>query len=194
MRRRRLLALYVLSRRVQTKILSLIACRGFARFGARSAIEPPLRVVGASRVSVGDDVFIGSGSWLQVIDAETGSGVAIEIGDGCEISGGLVISSAEKVVIGRKVLIAKNVYIADHRHAFGDPDHAILDQGIEGVAVVEICDGAWIGQGVVVGPGVRIGRGAVVGANAVVLDDVPDRAVAAGVPARIIRHIDDAAL
>ena len=91
------------------------------------------------------------------------------------------------------MLIAKNVYIADHRHAFGDPDRAILDQGIEGVAGVEVCDGAWIGQGVVVGPGVRIGRGAVVGANAVVLDDVPDRAVAAGVPARVIRHIDNAA-
>ena len=102
MRRRRLLALYLLSRRVQTKILSLIAGRGFARFGARSAIEPPLRIVGAFRVSVGDDVFIGSGSWLQVVDADTGSDVAIEIGDGCEISGGLVISSAEKVVIGRR--------------------------------------------------------------------------------------------
>lgn len=188
---RRLLDLYVLSRKFRTKLMSFLVCRGFAHFGARSSIEPPLRVIGASRVSVGDDVFIGAGSWLQVLDAGTSSDIAIEIGDGCEISGGLVISSAEKVVIGCKVLIAKNVYIADHRHAFGDPGRAILDQGIEGLSRVEICDGAWLGQGVFVGPGVRIGRGSVVGANAVVLEDVPDRVVAVGVPARVVRNIDD---
>lgn len=46
-------------------------------------------------------------------------------------------------------------------------------------------DGALITAGAkIIGP-VRIGRGAVVGANAVVLDDVPDRHLAVGVPARI---------
>jgi acetyltransferase-like isoleucine patch superfamily enzyme len=44
-----------------------------------------------------------------------------------------------------------------------------------------------------VGPGVRIGRGAVIGANSVVLTDVPDRAVAVGAPARVVRMIDEPA-
>ena len=57
---------------------------------------------------------------------------------------------------------------------------------------MEVGDGAWLGHGVFVGPGVRIGRGSVIGANAVVLEDVPDRAIAVGVPARTIRSIDDA--
>jgi acetyltransferase-like isoleucine patch superfamily enzyme len=81
------------------------------------------------------------------------------------------------------------VYVADHSHAFADTTRAVLDQGIDRVAPVEIGDGAWLGENVVVGPGVRIGRGAVVGANSVVLDDVPDHSVAVGAPARVVRTL-----
>lgn len=187
-----LLDLYVAARDVHAKLLSFSARREFARFGARSIVEPPLRVSGASRIAVGADVFVGAGSWLQVVRPGSSEGIAIEIGDGCELSGRVVISAVERIVIGRKVLIAPNVYIADHRHAFQDGDRAILDQGVEGVSPVEIGEGAWLGHGVFVGPGVRIGSGSVVGANAVVLEDVPDRAIAVGVPAKVIRSIEDA--
>ena len=47
--------------------------------------------------------------------------------------------------------------------------------------------GTWLGIGVVVLPGVTIGQGCVVGANAVVTSDLPDYAIAAGVPARVLR-------
>lgn len=46
----------------------------------------------------------------------------------------------------------------------------------------------WIGHGAVVLPGVTVGTGAVVGAGAVVSHDVPPFAIAAGVPARILRY------
>lgn len=46
----------------------------------------------------------------------------------------------------------------------------------------------WIGHGAVVLPGVSIGTGAAVGAGAVVSKDVPDFAVVAGVPAKVIRY------
>ena len=67
----------------------------------------------------------------------------------------------------------------------------MMDQGIASVAPVVIREGAWLGQGVVVCPGVTIGRNAVIGANSVVRHDVPDRCVAAGVPARVIRKIGE---
>ena len=38
-------------------------------------------------------------------------------------------------------------------------------------------------------PGVSIGEGSVIGANAVVTHSIPDRCVAAGVPARVIKTI-----
>jgi acetyltransferase-like isoleucine patch superfamily enzyme len=53
---------------------------------------------------------------------------------------------------------------------------------------VVIEDDADLGVGAIVLPGVRIGRGAQVGAGAVVTKDVPDYAVVAGVPARVVRE------
>lgn len=48
-------------------------------------------------------------------------------------------------------------------------------------------DGAWLGVGVIVLGGVRIGAGAVIGAGSVVTQDVPDGAIAVGVPARVVK-------
>lgn len=189
MRRPRFIDLYRFARRAEAKAFSLAAARSFGHFGSRSVIEPPLRVWGEDRISIGDDVFVGAGSWLQAFDTESAS---IEIGDGTSIAGNCVFSAAVSIHVGKKVLFARNVYIADHMHAFESASFAVLDQGIQRRGPVDIGDGAWLGQNVVVGPGVRIGRGAVIGANSVVLTDVPDRAVAVGAPARVIRALDEA--
>lgn len=174
--------------RARAKGFSVLAGGAFASFGRRSVIEPPVRLSGEGRIAVGDDVFVGAGSWLQVLDGPD-RGVAIEIGDGTSIVGGCVLSAAASVRLGRKVLFARNVYVSDHSHEYRELGTAVLDQGIRDVAPVEIGDGAWLGQNVVVCPGVRIGRGAVIGANSVVLADVPDYAVAVGAPARVVREL-----
>jgi acetyltransferase-like isoleucine patch superfamily enzyme len=173
-------------RRAVAKSFSLLASGGFAQFGRRTVLEPPIRLSGEGSMRIGDDVYVGAGSWLQVLDGSEAT-VALEIGDGTNIVGACVISAARSVRVGRHVLMARNVYIADHMHGFEDQALPVIKQGIDRVRAVEICDGAWLGENVVIGPGVRIGVGAVVGANAVVLSDVPDYAVAAGVPARLIR-------
>lgn len=184
------LAAYRLQARLRSKAFSLGARRAFASFGKHSVIEVPVRLSGERRIALGSDVYVGAGSWLQVLGQ--GNGIAIEIGDGTSIAGSCVISAAVSVTLGTKVLLARNVYIADHSHGFNAPGAAILDQGIDRLAPVLIGDGAWLGQNVVVGPGVTIGAGAVIGANAVVLEDVPERAVAVGAPARIVRLLDTA--
>jgi len=63
----------------------------------------------------------------------------------------------------------------------------ILDAPVE-LAPVVIEDHVDLGVGCIVLPGVRIGRGAQIGAGAVVAGDVPAYAVAAGVPARVLRE------
>lgn len=178
---------YRFARRAEAKLFSLAVRSSFARFGSRSVIEPPLRVWGEDRISVGDDVFVGAGSWLQAFDAESAS---IEIGDGTSIAGSCVLSAAVSIRLGKRVLLARNVYVADHMHEFERASFAVLDQGVSRRGPVEIGDGAWLGQNVVIGPGVRVGRGAVVGANSVVLVDIPNRAVAVGAPARVVRLLD----
>jgi acetyltransferase-like isoleucine patch superfamily enzyme len=183
------LGLYRSWARLREKTFSLAVGPAFADFGHRSVIQPPVRLAGEARIVLGSDVFIGAGSWLQVLDGYS-SGQAIEIGDGTSVAGACTLSAAVSVRLGRRVLLARNVYIADHSHAFADPQRPVADQGIDRIAAVEIADGAWLGQNVVVCPGVRIGRGAVIGAGSVVLHDVPDRAVAVGAPARVVRMLD----
>jgi acetyltransferase-like isoleucine patch superfamily enzyme len=185
------LGAYRLAVRVRAKAFSVLSAGAFESFGAQSVLQPPIRVAGEHRIAVGTGVFVGAGAWLQVLAGPDGGEGRIELGDGTSLAGGCVLSSAAEVRLGRRVLFARNVYVADHRHAFADGTRAVLDQGIEQVAPVSIGDGAWLGENVVVGPGVTIGRGAVIGANAVVLGDVPERAVAVGAPARVVRQLDD---
>jgi acetyltransferase-like isoleucine patch superfamily enzyme len=54
---------------------------------------------------------------------------------------------------------------------------------------VRIGAGSWLGHGTVVLPGTTIGRHVVIGANSVVRGDVPDFCIAAGNPAKVIRHL-----
>ncbi len=174
--------------RLKTRAFSVL-CRGsFRRFGGRSVIVPPLRVSGERWIEVGAGVTIGADCWLQVLSVgRVGEDGALRIGDGTSIAGSCTVSVARSVDIGKRVLIAGNVYISDHRHSFDDPVVPIADQGIADIRPVKIGDGAWLGRNVVVCPGVTIGRHAVVGANSVVKHDVPDYAVAAGAPARVVR-------
>lgn len=181
------LRLCALWQRASRKGFSRLAAAAFAEFGRGSTLERPIRLAGTESIAIGDDVFIGAGSWLQTLGDP--AHVVLEIGDGTEMAGNCTVSAAQFVKIGKRVLIARNVYISDHVHAFDDPSRAIIDQGITGLAAVVIGDGAWLGENVVVCPGVRIGAGAVIGANAVVRSDVPDHTLAAGVPARIIRDL-----
>ncbi len=59
---------------------------------------------------------------------------------------------------------------------------------------VEIGSDVWIGTRVIIRGGVKIGNGAVVAAGAVVTKDVPDYAVVAGVPARVLKYRFDQSL
>ena len=185
-----MLDLYAAWSRFRNKIFSLLAARSFASFGARSVLQLPVRVLNPGRIAIGDGVFVGAGSWLQVLDDETTEGpvAAIEVGAGTSIAGNCTLSAAHLVRLGERVLLARGVYIADHGHRF-DGAEAILDQGIADIRPIVIGDGAWLGQNAVVMPGVTIGAGAVIGANAVVTRDVPERTVAVGAPARVVRTI-----
>ena len=132
---------------------------------------------------------MGAGAWLQVLDGDSDD-VAIVIGDDSTFAGGCVLSAASSIRLGRDVGLARNVYVADHTHGYDDPTRSVDDQGITQIQPVEIGDHAWLGENAFVLPGVTIGKHAVVSANSVVTRDVPDYAVVAGQPARVVRRFD----
>lgn len=49
----------------------------------------------------------------------------------------------------------------------------------------------WIGEGVLVIPGVKIGYGSIVGAHSVVTNNLPEKCMAVGSPAKVIKYYDD---
>jgi len=94
--------------------------------------------------------------------------------------------------VGAHALLAAQVYLVGGGHAFEASDAAVVDQPRTSRGI-QLGDNVWLGAGAKVLDGVRIGTDVVVGAGAVVNADLPDGAIAAGVPARILRSRGDAA-
>lgn len=90
------------------------------------------------------------------------------------------------VHLQKDVLLAAGVHIPSggRTHFADDPTVPIRDQGGER-RMVTVGEGAWIGSAAVVLA--DVGKGTIVGAGAVVTKPLPDFAIAAGVPARVIR-------
>lgn len=91
------------------------------------------------------------------------------------------------LTVGSDVLIAGHCTLIPANHRFDALNVPIAGQGTSARGIV-VGDDVWIGSGVRILDGVTIGRGAVVAAGAVVTASVPPLAVAAGVPAQIVRY------
>ena len=90
------------------------------------------------------------------------------------------------ITIGDGSLIGHSAIITTLNHDFSEEHRSSMHP-----APVVIGDNVWLGARVTIVPGVTIGDGAIIGAGAVVTKDIPSRAVAAGVPARVIRMLDE---
>ena len=185
------LLIYRAKIRVEAKLFSISVKYAFHEFGRGSVLMLPIRLSGERRIVIGEEVYIGAGSWLQAIPDGMNTSPSLMIGNGTNVAGYCVLSAVRSVILEENVLLARNVYISDHIHKYTNLNLPIKDQGVDKVEPVLICRGAWLGQNVVVCPGVRIGRNAVIGANSVVNKDVPDYCVAAGSPARVVKKIPE---
>ena len=163
----------------------------FASFGPRSKVFPPFRTAGTEAIHVGNEVWIAPGSWIQTVPEYAGvrHTPRLTIGDHCQIGRFVHITAARSVTIGHSVLIADRVFISDSNHGYADRARPIFAQPLTDLGDVSIGDHTWLGENVCVLAGVRIGRHCVVGCNAVVTRDIPDYAIAVGIPARVVGRV-----
>lgn len=116
-------------------------------------------------------------------------GSHIEVGRNFFANYNCTILDVAKVKIGDNCQMAPNVAIYTAGHpVHPDTRNSAYEYGIE----VTIGDNVWIGGNTVICPGVHIGNNVVIGAGSVVTKDIPDWAIAAGNPCRVIRMITEA--
>jgi serine acetyltransferase len=165
----------------------------FGSFGPGSCIDfPPATLLNVHAIHLGRDVLVGRQATLAagygVGDHRLGDR-ALVLGDGCVLGAGTTITAHERVELGDHVYTGQGVFITDASHGYQDPVTPIGRQFGRHEPVV-VGAGSWLGHGAVVLPGSRIGRNVVVAAGAVVRGVVPDHAVVAGNPARVVRRLE----
>jgi acetyltransferase-like isoleucine patch superfamily enzyme len=143
-----------------------------------------LQIGPEARIELGRWSWIGHGTKLRCHEGVISIGAKSVLGQEC------TISAYSHVSVGRECVIADRVMLIDFDHGVVDVDRPIRLQGIY-KRDVNVGNNVWIGYGACVLRGVTVGDNAVIGTNAVVTRDVPDNAVVAGVPARVIRMRDE---
>jgi acetyltransferase-like isoleucine patch superfamily enzyme len=167
-------------------------------FGANVTLRHPHKVV------IGDDVVIDDGCCLDAKGTDNqgiaiGAGVFvgrntilsckngdIVIDDRANIGFNCEVFSASRVRVGKSVLMAAYTYLVGGDHLYDRVDIPVLEQG-RTARGIEIDDNVWLGTHVVVTDGSKVGRDAIVGAGAVVVGEIPEFAIAAGIPAKVMR-------
>lgn len=179
-----------------------------ARMRPTGYISPSAEISHAS-LKLGNNIFIGD----RVIIYQHKDGGSVELGDRVMLFNEIIIETVEggslfigadtaiqprchfttavtPIHIGKGVQIAPQCAFYSYDHGIA-PGQLIRDQPLQSKGPIIIEDDAWLGFGVIVLSGVRIGKHAVIGAGSVVTRDVPDGAVAAGAPARVVKMRDE---
>lgn len=141
---------------------------------------------GIPRIDCNGQIILGNRvriwSHIHKTQLSAGGKGKLTIGDNTFINCGCQISAQNEISIGKNCQIATGVIMMDsdfHGTEGEDSDVKISSIIIE--------DDVWLATRVVVLKGVRIGKGATIATGAVVTKDIPPYAIAAGVPAKVLK-------
>jgi acetyltransferase-like isoleucine patch superfamily enzyme len=158
------------------------------RFGKRLQTDGLCFIGPKVKLEIGKDAVLRLGRWSWI-----GYGTKIRVHEGvCELGAKSVmgqectISAFQHVSIGRECVIADRVMLIDFDHGVTEVERPIRAQGIY-KRDVRVGSNNWIGYGACILRGVTVGDNCVIGSNTVVTKDVPDNAVVAGAPAKLLR-------
>lgn len=111
-------------------------------------------------------------------------GKNIKLGTNVFINSGCCFQDQGGIEIGDGCLIGHQVVIATLNHDFDPAKRAEMTP-----KKVVLGKNVWVGSHATILPGVTVGDGSIIAAGAVVTKDVPERCIAAGVPARVIKTL-----
>ncbi|MGH7843958.1 MAG: acyltransferase [Candidatus Binatia bacterium] len=174
----------------------------FANNPKHLIIDLPRRIINPECIFIGDHVWLGPGSFISAVSHYPSASLrhpekentiqrfhpVIRIGNRVTSSGNLIVGAVAEIEIEDDVLLSFNVTILDNLHGYENADEPYKYQPLQRIAPVAIKKGCWIGQNAVILPGVTIGAMSIVGANSVVTQTVPDRCIAVGAPAQVIKR------
>ena len=143
--------------------------------------EEGVLVFHPENVEIHDRVYVGHQAILKAYYKNT-----MIIGSGTWVGQRCFFHSAGGLIIEEDVGIGPGVQILTSVHEDPGASWPIME-GALSLAPVKVGRGSDIGVGAIILPGVTLGKGVQVGAGAVVTKDVPDHAVVAGNPARVLR-------
>jgi acetyltransferase-like isoleucine patch superfamily enzyme len=131
-------------------------------------------------ITIGNGVFVGRNTILSCKNGDIIVDDHANLGFNCEIF------SASRVRVGKSILMAAYTYLVGGDHLYDRVDIPVLEQG-RTARGIEVDDNVWLGTHVVITDGSRVGRDAIIGAGAVVVGEIPEFAIATGIPARVVR-------
>jgi sugar O-acyltransferase (sialic acid O-acetyltransferase NeuD family) len=138
----------------------------------------------ASRYETSAEIYRRGGRLVSFIHPSVNA-AGVAIGEGAYIQEGVILQAG----VGLGVNCAINAGgIVSHETRLG---HSVFcAPGVRIAGEVAIGDGVFVGVGATIVPRLTIGKWATIGAGAVVIHDVPDYAVVAGNPARVLRYAE----
>jgi len=141
---------------------------------------------------------LGKGCWVQYnvwIRCTHNVRGKLSIGNKVSLRRNLDLDYTGDLIVGNNVDFTEGVKVLTHGHDFigmKDDSEIVQNSNRAYLTPLEICDNVIIGTNSIIMPGVkRIGVNAIVSANSVVVKEVPDNAVVAGNPAKVIFNIPD---
>lgn len=163
--------------------------------------NPILKIPQNGKLVIGNNVFLNSDfkrsntSLTTKVKLITGTNGIIKIGNNCDINGTCFVAYKE-IEIGDFCQFASSTIISDTDFHPVNPEFRLLQIKGEPFPLnsvskekMKIGNNVWIGWGVIVLKGVTIGDNSIIAAGAVVVSDVPSNSIAAGNPAKVIKHI-----
>lgn len=153
-----------------------------ARLAALPIVPMPIR----TRIlkTVGHRFAAGARIWPGVLVI----GSKLSLGRDAFVNADCYIDATAEVRLGAQVHLGPGVRILTTSHVIGPAERRA--SGLT-AAPVEVGDGAWLGAGSIVLPGCRVGAGCIVAAGAVADGELEANAVYGGVPAKLIRRLED---